>query len=444
MTRIESPKGLALHAEASSLSPGGVNSATRYIGAPYAFTDADGAYLFDADGRRYVDYHAAFGAIILGHNSPLIAEAVHGALDDVDLVGLGVTEREVEFARLVTELIPSAEQVITTMSGTEATFHAIRLARAATGRSLVIKFQGCFHGWHDAVARNVISPLERAYQRDPLSAGILDNAVDSTLIAEFNDLDSVDSILEAHPDEVACVILEPVPQNVGCLLPQPRFLEELKTMTRRAGAILIFDEVVTGFRHALGGFQEIAGVLPDLTTFGKCVGNGLPVSGLAGRRDLMQRFSSAGGDVLLAGTFNGNAISMAAAIATMTYLRDHREEAYGRLYSLGERMRAGLSELVERYALPAQVAGWGSTFTLYFLEGPIRGYRDLLRNDAESHVAFCRGMTEHGALLLPLNLKRNHVSLAHTGEDVDRTLEIADRVLRKMSGRITPRQTTPA
>jgi glutamate-1-semialdehyde 2,1-aminomutase len=430
---VEFPAGAGLHERAARLIPGGVNSATRFVGEPFAFSRANGAHVFDADGHRYVDYHAAFGAILLGHNSPIVADAVRAALGEVDLVGLGVTEREIEFAQLVTELIPSAERVVATMSGTEATFLAVRLARAATGRRFVVKFQGCFHGSHDAVARNVISPPERAFGRDPLSAGILDGALDATLVAEFNDLESVRTLFEAHAEEIACLILEPVPQNVGCLMPDPGFLEGLRSLTQAAGAVLIFDEVVTGFRHALGGFQEVAGVTPDLTTFGKCVGNGVPVSGLAGQSDLMERFSSAGGDVALAGTFNGNPFSMSAAIATMNYLRDNREEVYGHLFRLGERMREGLRRLTENYPRPTHVAGFGSTFTLYFLEGPARGYRDLLRNDDDAHVRFCRGMVDRGALLLPLPLKRNHVSLAHTDEDVDFTLEVAADVLEQMA-----------
>jgi glutamate-1-semialdehyde 2,1-aminomutase len=429
-----SGRGEDLYEQARLVIPGGVNSATRYIGSPYAFTSADGAYVWDADGRRYTDYHAAFGAIILGHNSSIVRRALVDALDGVDLMGIGVSELEVEFARLITEVIPSAELVIATMSGSESTFHAVRLARAATNRPLVLKFQGCFHGWHDAVARNVISTPERAYHRDPLSAGILDPALDATLIAEFNDLDSVRALYEVHGDEIACVIIEPIPQNVGCLMPDQAFLEGLREMTANTGSVLIFDEVVTGFRHALGGYQEICGVIPDLTTFGKCVGNGIAVAGLAGRGELMERFSSLpGGDVVLAGTFNGNPLSMAAAIATITYLQDHRDEAYRHLFELGARMRDGLAQLVEHYELPAQVAGFGSTFTLYFLEGAIRGYRDLLRNDHEAHVTFCRRMLERGSLMLPLSLKRNHISLAHTEADVDLTLEMAALVLRELA-----------
>jgi len=211
--------------------PGGVNSAGRALGRPYGFQAAAGAYLTDFDGRRYVDYHAAFGAILLGHCDPRVNEAVTKTFGAIDLTGFGTSELEVECARLAADLFPSVEMSITTMSGTEATFQAVRLARGATGRKYIVKFQGCFHGWHDAVARNVASSAAKIYQRDPLSAGILDDALDSTLIAEFNDLGSVQELFQKHPEQIAGVILEPIPHNVGALLPEPGFLQGLRDIT---------------------------------------------------------------------------------------------------------------------------------------------------------------------------------------------------------------------
>ncbi|WP_207947021.1 aspartate aminotransferase family protein [Actinomadura sp. 7K507] len=422
-------RGAELLAAAQTVIPGGVNSATRLVGAPHALTAASGAYVTDADGRRYLDYHAAFGAILLGHAAPEVDDAVRAAIGGVDLVGWGVTEPEIELARLVSETIPSAEQMISAMSGSEATAQAIRLSRAVTGRPLILKFQGGFHGWHDAVARNVISAPDRAYGSDPLSAGILPEALESTLIAEFNDLDSVRALYEAHPDRIAAVIMEPIPHNVGALVPAPEFVEGLRTLTTEHGSLLIFDEVITGFRHALGGYQQICGVMPDLTTFGKAMGNGYPIGGLAGPRHLMEHFNSAGGDVLLAGTFNGNPVSSTAAIATITYLRDH-PDFYERTHALGDRMRAGLTGICAELGVAATAAGFGGVFALYFTESPIRGYRDLMRNNNDAYVAFHRRMTDRGFLMLPLTLKRNHVSAAHTPADIDRTLEAARDVLR--------------
>ena len=272
---------------ATSAIPGGVNSATRRIDEPLVIVKADGAYVHSADGRKFTDYHAAFGATLLGHANPLVNEAVSNAISQQALVGIGVSELEIECAEIVNEMIPSAEKTILTMSGTESTFQAIRLSRSVTSRNLIIKFQGCFHGWHDAVAMNVISTPNRAFFLDPLSSGILQPALESTLIAEFNDLKSVEDLFAAYKNEIAAVILEPIPHNVGTILPDLVFLNGLRELTREEGAILIFDEVISGFRHAPGGYQEICGVMPDLTTYGKAMGNGFPVAGLSGRADLM-------------------------------------------------------------------------------------------------------------------------------------------------------------
>jgi glutamate-1-semialdehyde-2,1-aminomutase len=424
----QSPKGSAIAEAAAAVIPGGVNSSTRYIGAPYAFVAADGAYLTDADGRRYLDYHAAFGAILLGHNAPVVNDAIRTALDGVDLTGIGVTEAEVRLAQRIVEVIPSAESMIATMSGSEATAQAIRLARAVTDRDLIIKFQGGFHGWHDAVARNVISAPDRAYGRDPLSKGILDQAVDATLIAEFNDLESVEALFDANRDRIAAVILEPIPHNVGALVPTTEFVEGLRKLTEQQGALLIFDEVITGFRHALGGYQQVIGVNPDLTTFGKGMANGFPVGGVAGRRDLMEHFNGRTGDVLMAGTFNGNSLGCAAALATIDYLAGH-PEFYTRTHALGERMRTGLRGILAELGIEATVVGFGGVFAVYFMAGPALGYRDLMRNDDAAYVAFHRGMTDRGFLMLPMSLKRNHISGSHTEEEVDRTLEAARDVL---------------
>ena len=418
--------------QARTFIPGGVNSATRSIGSPTGFRSAKGSRLVDFDGREYVDYHAAFGAILLGHSDDRVNEAVTRSLGNLDLVGLGVTELEIEVARLTAELIPSVEMSITTMSGTEATMQAVRLSRAVTGRKYLLKFQGCFHGWHDAVARNVASSAEKAYTRDPLSAGILDDALDSTLVAEFNDLDSVKALFAAYPDQIAAVILEPVPHNVGALLPDQAFLEGLRELTTAEGSLLIFDEVITGFRHAPGGYQELCGITPDLTSYGKAMGNGFPVAGMGGRADLMSRFSSAGGDVVLAGTFNGNPVSMAAAIETMTLITDPDVGFHAHSARLGERMRDGLREITGRLGIPATITGLGSVFICYFMDGQIKGYRDLLRNNDTAYATFHRRMTDAGFVMYPMTLKRNHISGAHSDDDIDRTLEAADTVLAGM------------
>ncbi|MGC5628799.1 aspartate aminotransferase family protein [Georgenia sp. Z1344] len=418
---------------AERIIPGGVNSATRSIGAPWAWRSAKGATMTDMDGGVYTDYHAAFGAILLGHSDERVNDAVTRAIADIDLVGVGTTELEVELARLVVDAIPSAEMVISTMSGSEATFQAVRLARGATGRPFILKFQGNFHGSYDALARNVISSPDLAWGRDPNSSGILDDAIDHTLIAEFNDLASVQEHFARHPEQIAAVILEPVPHNVGALLPEQEFLEGLREITRAHGSLLIFDEVISGFRHALGGYQELCGVTPDLTTFGKAMGNGFPVAGLAGSTEAMSHFTPAGGSVMLAGTFNGNAASMAAAIATIEVLKDPEVDFYGHVGRLGDRMRVGLQQIADDAGIAAHVTGLGSVFIPYFLDGEVRGYRDLLRNDDHAYATFHRRMIDKGSFMYPMALKRNHISLAHTEADVDRTLAQAEDVLGAMA-----------
>lgn len=421
--------GQELHGRAVEVMPGGVNSATRYVGAPYAFARSQGQYVWDADGNRYIDYHAAFGAILLGHNDPGVNAAVSGVLGKIDLVGIGVTDLEATLAETLVDVIPSAEQAALCTSGSEAVALAVRLARAATGRRYLVKVQGGFHGWHDPVARNVISAPENAYEWDPLSDGILPEALQATLIAEFNDLGSVAKQFDAFPGQVAAVIVEPIPHNVGALLPVDDYLQGLRELTSREGALLIFDEVITGFRHALGGYQELCGVRPDLTTVGKAMGNGYPVAALTGRRELMTSLRP-GGPVLLAGTFTGHPVSVAAALATITTLRT--SDVHSRIFALGDRMRAGLRAITADLGIRAAVTGLGSVFVIYFLDGQARGYRDLLRNNDRAYYEFHRRMTDRGFLMLPLALKRNHISASHTARDIDRTLEAARQVLTEM------------
>jgi glutamate-1-semialdehyde 2,1-aminomutase len=421
----------ALADRATAVIPGGVNSGTRRNGAPYAFASGSGAYLTDLDGNRYLDYHAAFGAILLGHRHPEIEQAMAAAGKSLDLSGYGVSEAEVELAELVVEVIPGVEQTVILNSGSEAVTYAIRLARAATDRKYLIKFQGGFHGWGDSVARNVISPKERAYGDDPITAGILPDSWQSTLIAEFNELESVRSLFEQYPEQIAAVIVEPIPHNVGALVPTKEFIEGLRALTTEQGSLLIFDEVITGFRHALGGYQQICGVTPDLTTFGKAMGNGYPVAGLGGSREFMQHFDAAGGKVALMGTFNGNATSCAAGIATINYLKSH-PDFYTRTHELGERWRSGLRGILAELEVAAEVVGFGGTFSTYFIDRPASGFKDLLENDAEASVQFHRRMIERGVLMLPLALKRNHISGSHTAADIDMSLAAAEDSLKSM------------
>ncbi len=416
---------------ARQVIPGGVNSTIRAIDPPIVITRAEGACLTDADGQSYIDYHAAFGPVVLGHCHPGVTQAVIETAGTLDLVGIGATEGEVRLAEIVCRHVPSAERVAFCNSGTEATFSAIRLARGVTGRHKLIKFQGCYHGHHDAVLMNVATPAEHFGERDVLSAGLNQSVVENTIVLPYNDLDAVERAVAAEGDDIAAIIVEPIAHNVGCILPAPGFLEGLREITRRRGIVLIFDEVITGFRHALGGYQAICGVTPDLTTLAKAMANGYPIAAVAGRADLLNHYTTAGGDVYFAGTYNGHPVSVAAALATVAALADGAAQA--RMAALGERLRRGLADIIERVGIRATVAGYGSIWVVYFMDGPIETYADLLRNDTARFIAFRRETTRRGAFQLPLNLKRNHISAAHTDAHIDQTLQIAEDVLREMT-----------
>jgi glutamate-1-semialdehyde 2,1-aminomutase len=416
---------------ARRVAPGGVHTSIRTIDPPVSFARAEGAYIYDVDGHRYIDYHAAFGPFVLGHTYPEVTERVRETIGHLDLFGVGATELEVALAEKIVQHVPSAEKVLFCNAGSEATYHAIRVARAVTGRQLIIKFQGCYHGWHGYVLRNMLSAPEAIGTRDPGSAGMLDAEIDSTLVCTFNDLAEVERTLAAHPAQVAAIILEPIPHNIGCVLPKQRFLEGLRALADQHGIVLIFDEVVTGFRHHLGGYQAICGVTPDLTTMGKAMANGFPMAALAGRADVMDRFNThPGGDVFFAGTYNGHAGSVAAALATLEVLE--REPVHEHIFRLGDKMRSGLQEIVDRLDLIGTVTGFGSVYTLYFMDGPVENYTDLMRNNGEAYITYRQQLLEQGVFEMPMNLKRNHISYSHTDADIERTLEAAETSLRRM------------
>lgn len=415
---------------AQQVIPGGVNSTNRLLPWPMAFVHAEGAYLTDADGRQYLDYHAAFGPLILGHNHPRVNSAVQQAMGRLDIIGTGVTDLEVELAEILQRHIPCAERVLLTNSGSEATYAALRLARAVTGRKKLIKFQGTYHGWHDAVLMNVISPPEKIGHYDPLSLGMLPEVIEQTIILPFNDIEAASETLQQHGDEIAAVMVEVIPHNIGCVLPRREFLVALRDLTSRHGALLIFDEVITGFRHAVGGYQSIAGVTPDLATFAKAMANGFPIAALAGRAEFMDRFGPGGG-VVFAGTYNGHAVGVSAALATIAELADGTVHAH--CFELAEIAADGLTAIAAELGIPLQVARFGSVFVPYFMEaGPIESYTDLFHNDTARDVWFRKTMCEHGIFMIPTALKRNHVSSAHTRADIDRTLETARTVLKTM------------
>jgi glutamate-1-semialdehyde 2,1-aminomutase len=354
--------------------------------------------------------------------------AVRDVLERVDLIGAGVTDLEVALAEKINQHVPCAEQVLLTNSGSEATYAAIRLARAVTGRLSIVKFQGTYHGWHDSVLMNVISPPEKIGKKDPLSLGMLPEAIERTIVLPFNDTAAVEALLATRGDEIAAVLVEVIPHNIGCVLPTPEFLNGVREATRCNGSLLIFDEVITGFRHDLGGYQKISGVTPDLSTFAKAMANGFPIAALAGKREYLSRFGPGGG-VFFAGTYNGHPVGVSAALATIAELEDggvHRHT-----FALAERAGNGIAEIGRELGIPITVARFGSVFVPYFMDGPVQSYTDLLRNDSAADVGFRSAMCEEGIFMVPTALKRNHVSAAHTEADIDWTLETARNVLRR-------------
>jgi glutamate-1-semialdehyde 2,1-aminomutase len=328
--------------------------------------------------------------------------------------------------------IPCAEKVLLCVTGSEATFHAIRLARAATGRKKLIKFQGCYHGWHDYLCMNVITAKAKLGSYDPASAGILDEAAGETMVLDFNSIEQVERALDGAKQQVAGIILEPIPHNIGCVMPKPEFLKGLRELCDLHGIVLIFDEVITGFRHGIGGFQARCGVTPDLATFAKSMANGYPCAALCGKRTLKDRFQTNAGDVFFAGTYNAHPTAVAAALATIEKLEDggvHED-----LFSKGAYMANELRGIVARCGVDAHVAQYGSVFVLYFMQPPVESYTDVLRNNTAQDVRFRQAMVDRGLFCLPLALKRNHISAAHSYDDLNRTLQAAEDVLRKMAG----------
>jgi glutamate-1-semialdehyde 2,1-aminomutase len=415
---------------AKAVIPGGVNSGNRGLPWPLVTTEAKGAYFTDAEGKRYLDYHAAFGPLLLGHNHDVVNEAVRQGTNEVDLMGAGVTLPEIELAEKLGALVPSAERVLLANSGSEATFAALRLARAVTGRNKIIKFQGTYHGWHDAVLMNVITPAEKMGTKHPLSLGMLPEAIENTIVLPFNDVEAIRQTLAEQGDSIAAILVEVIPHNIGCVIPTPEFLQTLREETTRSGALLIFDEVITGFRHALGGYQSIVGVTPDLTTFAKAMANGYPIAALVGKAEYMERFAPGGG-VFFAGTYNGHPLNVRAALATIAVLEDG--SVHEHCFALAERAATGLEGIARDLGITMTVARFGSVFVPYFMEGPITSYDDLLRNDDQRDIAFRQGMCDQGIFMIPTAIKRNHISAAHTEDDIDRTLEVARQVLRSIA-----------
>ncbi len=411
MTREISEK---LFSRAQKHIPGGVNSPVRAFrsvgGSPLFIARGKGSHIFDADGNEYIDYVGSWGPLPLGHAHPAIVQAVSEALVSGTSFG-APTEREIDLAEAICEAVPSIEMVRLVNSGTEATMSAIRVARGFTGRDLIVKFEGCYHGHVDSLLVKAGSGV--ATLGLPDSPGVPKSFSDTTIALPFNSTDAVERAFGSHGDRIAAAIVEPVVGNMGCVPPEPGFLQALRDITSRHGALLIMDEVMTGFRVAFGGAQKLYGIRPDLTTLGKVIGGGLPIGAYGGRADIMSRVAPAG-PIYQAGTLSGNPLAVAAGLAMLRYLKSH-PETYGQLEARTATLCAGAPR-------GTTVNRVGSMFTIFFTNKPVTDYDSAKTSDTTRFAEFHRRMLERGVYWPPSQFEAAFVSAAHTEEDVRKTV----------------------
>jgi len=412
--------------EARRFIPGGVNSpvrAMKSVGMPHPLFIArgDGAHIWDADGNEFVDFVSSWGPMILGWGHPDVVARLHAQIDAGTSFG-APTELEVDLARLICGAVPSVELVRMVNSGTEATMSAVRVARGYTGREKVVKFIGCYHGHSDgflAAAGSGVLTLSL-----PDSPGVTRGTTADTLLVEYNDLEGLGELFEKRGAEIAALIVEPVAGNMGVVPPAPGFLEACRDLCTRHGAVLIFDEVITGFRVGWGGAQERFGVLPDLTTLGKIIGGGLPVGAFGGRREIMETVAPLG-TTYQAGTLSGNPLAMSAGIATLTALSE--PGVYERLEALGRRVAEGLRAAADAAGRPVTINRVGAMLTMFFHDGPVRSFADARHADTDAYAAYWRHMLESGVYLAPSQFESAMISLALSDDDIERAASAARR-----------------
>lgn len=425
MTRSEE-----LFARASKRIPGGVNSPVRAYGAigeaPRFIDHADGCYIYDADGKRYIDYIDSWGPMILGHNFPEIREAVIRACGKGLSFGCA-TEIEVEMAEFICERIPHVEMIRMVNSGTEAVMSAIRAARGFTGRSKIIKFAGCYHGHSDALLVSAGSGVMTSGIPD--SAGVPEGCTKDTMTAVYNDLDSVRKLFEQAPGKVAAVIVEPVAANMGVVLPEKGFLEGLRELCDQNGALLIFDEVITGFRLAFGGAAEYFHVTPDMVTYGKIIGAGMPVGAYGGRKEIMEMVSPSG-PVYQAGTLSGNPVAMAAGLTQLKYLHSH-PEIYDDLEKKGKKLYGGMEEILKKTGKDYQINHISSLGSLFFTGQKVKDYTSAKTADTNAFAKYFLGMLGSGIHLAPSQFEAMFLSAAHTDQVIEETLDAVEKYFRE-------------
>lgn len=427
------PKSQNLLKNNESYIPGGVVSLNRKSDPNICFARGLGSRAWDLEGNEYIDYQAGFAAAFLGHNDPDVNNAVRQSIDDETLLmGAGPTALEGKFAELFCNCVPTVEKIEITTTGSEATYHAIRIARAATGRDHIIIIQGGYNGWHNDVAGNVMSALADVghrvspgeYPFDSLSAGIPENHKSLVHVINFNDLESVTYLLKRHA--IACILLEPILQNIGIVKPRPGYLEGLRKLADDHGFLLIFDEVKTGFRHALGGYQSICGVTPDLSSFGKAVANGYPIGVIGGKTAYMDYFIDPDRSrrVLVAGTFNAHPLTTAAAIATLQKLSSPEHNVYNHVDALGAKLESGLRGIFKQYNRPFFIGRQGSAFCVYFMNHAPVDFHDIAMNhDFAFDKQYRTLLIENGIFNFPLPIKQGSISFAHTEADIEETIE---------------------
>ena len=420
----------ALFAEALKYIPGGVNSPVRAFravgGHPFFVHHAAGAKIQDVDGNEFIDYVLTWGPAILGHAHSKIIAAVKAAADHGTSFGIP-NPHEVTLAKMICDWVPSVEKVRMTNSGTEACMSAIRLARGFTKRDKIIKFDGCYHGHADSLL--VRAGSGALTFGNPDSAGVPAAFTQHTIVLPYNDFEAVTAAFAANPDQIAGIIIEPVPGNAGLYLPKPGYLEFLREITAAHGSLLIFDEVMTGFRVARGGAQERFQISPDLSCFGKVIGGGLPVGAFGGRAEIMDYLAPLG-PVYQAGTLSGNPLAMAAGIANLEILQ--ATGAYEQLETLGQQLAAGMKDAAKAAGVPMQFQVCGSMFCGYFTSDPVHNLADAMKSDRERFKKYFHGMLEGGVYLAPSQFEAGFLSTAHTAADIEKTVQTAAQVLRTL------------